>query len=44
MRVIALLLKDCIIPMGSRIEPKTLRRSTLPDPKPIPLSQPKWVR
>jgi len=26
-----------------RIEPETLRRSTLPSPKPIPLGQPKWV-
>jgi len=25
------------------IEPETLRRSTLPNPKPIPLGQPKWV-
>ena len=26
-----------------RIEPETLRRSTLPGSKPIPLGQPKWV-
>jgi len=26
-----------------RIEPETLRRSTLPRPKPIPSGQPKWV-
>jgi len=26
-----------------RIEPETFRRSTLPDPKPIPPGQPKWV-
>jgi len=26
-----------------RIEPETLRRSTLSGPKPIPLGQPKWV-
>jgi hypothetical protein len=26
-----------------RIEPETSRRSILPDPKPIPPGQPKWV-
>jgi len=26
-----------------RIELETSRRSTIPDPKPIPLGQPKWV-
>jgi hypothetical protein len=26
-----------------RIDPETLRRSTLPRPKPIPPGQPKWV-
>jgi len=26
-----------------RIEPEISRRSTLPDPKPIPIGQPKWV-
>jgi len=27
-----------------RIEPETLRRSTLPGSKAIPLGQPKWVK